>query len=440
MARRERQVKSLRRNLLVSLWIAVSILAIVSSGIAYLQVSKHAKELLDSQLQQIAVLVASQKVGKANTPDDSDIEVAIWDRNGALQFSSMLQMTEQHHAALGFSEVILNAEPYRLYTGILDGERIAVAQPVDVRDDQAEAAALAALLPMLLLLPMVSIIVAFVIRTLLQPVKDVAAAVSRRETFAGELLQSHGLPKEVIPLVDEINRLLARQNTAAQRERHFIEDAAHALRTPLTALQLQADVLDGSANPTERGARLADLREGIRRASRLSDQLLSLAKAGSPLTGAGQWVNIYDTLQDVQALYAPTASAAHVTLDFKGYSHATIRGVPRDLILICSNLLDNALRYTAAGGRVELRTDAGRGEAQIEVWDEGPGLPEGELKRVFERFYRAPGDASTGSGLGLATVETVVRRLGGYISLHNRSDRSGLIARVILPCGELKSV
>jgi two-component system OmpR family sensor kinase len=433
-------VKSLRRNLLVSLWIAVSVLAIVSSAIAYVQVSKHAKQLLDSQLQQIATLVASQKAGKANTPDDSDIEVAIWDRNGTLQFSSMLQMTQQQRAESGFSEVILNAEPYRLYTGILDGERVAVAQPVDVRDDQAEAAALAALLPMLLLLPVVSIIIAFVIRTLLQPVKDVAAAVSRRETFAGDLLPSHGLPKEVIPLVDEINRLLARQNAAAQRERHFVEDAAHALRTPLTALQLQADILDGSTDPGERNARLADLREGIRRAARLSDQLLSLADAGSTLNPSGQTANVDDTLQDVQALYDPAASAAHVALDFTGHSNAKILGAPRGLILICSNLLDNALRYTQAGGRVELRTDAGQGKARIEVWDEGPGLPEGELKRVFERFYRVPGDASTGSGLGLATVQAVVRQLGGHISLHNRSDRSGLIARVILPCVELKSV
>lgn len=427
---------SLRRRLLGALWISVSVLAVISSGIAYFQVSKHAKDLLDGQLRQIATVVASQKAGPSNGPksDDSDVEVAMWDRNGNLQYSSTPLMTQQHRTGAAFSEVTLDTERYRLYTAIIDGRRLEVAEPIDVRDDQAEAAALAALLPMLLLMPILGVVIAIVIRTLLQPVRDVAAAVSRRDTFAGESLPSHGLPKEIMPLVAEINRLLARQSEAAQRQRHFVEDAAHALRTPLAALQLQADVLDGSSDPAERAARLADLRGGIQRASRLSGQLLSLAQADSPPDGSGLPVAVDDTLQELQALYAPVAHSAKITVDFTGQSHGMIRGAPRHLILIFSNLLDNALRYTQPHGRVELRIDSDNGKVRIEVWDEGPGLPERELKHVFERFYRAPGDASTGSGLGLSTVEAVVKLLGGDITLHNRVDRSGLIARVILPC------
>jgi len=431
-------VRSLRRRLLLSLWVSVVAVAVVSASIAYVQVSNRAKGLLDAQLEQIATLVAAHGTGKAQAarPEDSEIDVAIWNRDGALQSSSTSLMAEQHATQPGFTEILLNGEPYRLYTTILDGQHIEVAQPVDVRDDQAEAAALAALLPMLLLMPLLGIVIALVIRTLLQPVRNLAAAVSQRDIFAKESLPSQGLPKEVMPLVEEINRLLARQNAAAARERHFVEDAAHALRTPLAALQLQADVLDGSPDPTERSARLTDLRAGIQRASRLVDQLLSLANVESIIDDPGAPADVDATLLEVLALYAPAASAAQVSLEISGHAHAAIKCAPRYLILICSNLLDNALRYSPSGGRVELRAASTDAETQIEVWDQGPGLAQPELRRVFERFYRVAGDVRAGSGLGLATVEALVVQLGGRISLHNRTDHSGLIARVTLPCME----
>jgi two-component system OmpR family sensor kinase len=417
------------------LWIAVSVIAVLSATVAYFEVRREAKELLDDQLQQIAAVAVSQSTAATGAikNEDNDIEVAVWDRSGALQYSSSPAMTKPLSAAPGFSEVRIGQDPYRVYARILDGRHVEVAQPVDVRNDQAEEAALAALLPMLILMPVLAIIIGLVIRRQLRPVKDLAALVARRDTFVSAPLPVAELPTEVRPLVEDINRLLARQTEAAQRERHFIADAAHALRTPIAALQLQIDVLDGSADPAERAARLADLRAGVQRASRLSEQLLSLARAESSLDFAAQGADVNDTLRDIRELYEPAASAAGVTLDLSGRAGGVIRGAPRQLILICSNLLDNALRYTRSGGKVELRTADSEGGLRIEVWDEGPGLPENELERVFERFYRAPGDGSTGSGLGLATVETLVRQLGGHISLHNRADRSGLIARVVLP-------
>jgi two-component system OmpR family sensor kinase len=428
-------VRSLRRRLLISLWVAVTGVAVASAVIAYFQVSRRAKHLLDGQLQQIAGLVSSQRAGTADVRGsiDSDVEIAIWNHAGALVYSSTPSLAHHYSATPGYSEEILDAEPYRVYTITANGDHIEVAQPVDVRDDQAEAAALAALLPGLLLLPVLGIVIAFVIRALLRPVREVAASVSQRNTFAIEALPSQGLPTEVAPLVDEINRLLARQNEAAQRERHFIEDAAHALRTPLAALQLQADVLDGSPDPAERSARLADLRAGIQRASRLSDQLLSMARADSATADGSRTTNVDEALLEVRALHLAIATAMHITLEVHAHSHALVRGDSRDLLLIFGNLTDNALRHTAAGGRVAIRSEVDAGEVHIEISDEGPGLPQQELSRVFERFYQIPGNARAGSGLGLSTVETVTRRLGGRVALLNRTDRSGLVARVAFP-------
>jgi len=430
-------MKSLRRRLLVSLCIAVLVVGSGLAGIAYRQVNRETKELLDNQLAQTAGIVAGQTVdtGHRSRDDDNDIEVAVWDADGRLQYSSTARIAVPLTHSTGFTEMILGGEPYRVYATNIGGRHIEVTQPVDTREDQAEAAALAAFLPVLVLLPVLALVIAFVIRALLQPVRDVAATVARRDAFAREALQAEGLPAEVMPLVTEINRLLERQNEAVQRERHFIADAAHALRTPLAALQLQADVLDGSDDPAERARRLSELRAGIQRAARLSEQLLSLARIESDTDtdGVGQAVDLDAVLREVQALYQSAAEPQQVTLRLDAHSHARVRGDQRRWLLIFGNLLDNALRYSPRGGRIELLTAAEGTAARMEIWDEGSGLDEDQLERVFERFYCAPGSGSTGSGLGLATVRTLVRQLGGEVTLHNRTDRSGLIARVILP-------
>lgn len=426
---------SLRRRLLISLCIAVSVVGTLLAAIAYRQVNRETKELLDGQMAQIAGIVAGRSIESNRPPraEDEDIEVAVWGTDGRLQYSSIPQLRVPLTHTMGFSEMILGSEPYRMYATVIGGRRIEVAQLIDTRDDQAEAAALAAFLPMLVLLPVLALVIALMIRTVLQPVRNLAAAVSRRDIFAREALQADGLPAEVLPLVEEINRLLERQNEAVQRERHFIADAAHALRTPLAALQLQADVLDGSSDPSERATRLTELRSGIQRAARLSDQLLSLARIEADQDTNGKTVDLDATLHELWALYQPAAAAKRITLRLDAHSNAAVRGDQRRLLLICGNLLDNALRHAPPGSRIELLAGAQNGTARVEIRDEGPGLGPDQLERVFERFYCAPGAESTGSGLGLATVKSLVAQLNGEVRLHNRTDRSGLIAEVSLP-------
>jgi two-component system, OmpR family, sensor kinase len=428
-------MKSLRGRLLSSLLLAVLLVGAVLAAIAYRQVNLETRELLDNQLAQIANIVALQTdpLSPAARRHKNSLEVGIWGPDGKLQYASSAFMRAPLATKPGFTDMILGPQPYRVYTALIDGRNIYIAQPVDIRDDQAETAALAAFLPLLMLLPVLAIVIAWVIRTLLQPMRAVALAVSRREPFDRTALQTRDLPSEVAPVVEELNRLLDRQSEAVQRERHFIADAAHALRTPLAALQLQADVLDGSSDRAERAVRLAELRAGIQRAARLSDQLLSLARIESSEDSVRETVEVDETLREVQVLYQPSAAASRITLRLDAHSRAKVRGHPSSLLLICGNLVDNALRYTPCNGRIELLAGAEGEAARIEIWDEGPGLETEQLGRVFERFYRVPGDSSAGSGLGLASVESLVRQMSGHVSLHNRTDRSGLIARVVLP-------
>jgi two-component system OmpR family sensor kinase len=427
-------MSSLRWRLILLLSLAVCAVGVAAAALSYSQVSAEAKELLDQQLQQIANIVAAQTVPRPDPlrSEDSDIDVAVWSSDGTLQYSSIARINVPRTATNGFSEIILKGEPYRVYAADLAGRHIEVAQPVDVRDDQAEAAAGAALLPALILLPVLAIVIALVTRALLLPVRRIAEAVSRRDVLTREPLDARGLPREVVPLIDEINRLLQRQDDALQREQEFIADAAHALRTPLAALQLQADVLDGSQDPEERATRVAAMREGIRRASHLSDQLLSLARINSGSLAEGQTVILDATLHEVAALYEGAMTAAGITLALSARSHAEILCDRRSVLLICTNLFDNALRHTPIGGCIEMVADIEDDWARVEIRDQGPGLAEEQLVRVFRRFYQVPGQ-SGGSGLGLSTVASLVRRCGGRVTLRNRLDRKGLIASVLLP-------
>lgn len=425
---------SLRRRLLVSLCLAVSIVGTLSALLAYRQVNRETKQLLDNQLQQIAGIVAARGTGAPRAVrTDEDIEIGVWDAEGRLKYASTELLRTPLATTSGFSDRSLGDQPYRVYATALDNRHIEIAQPVDTRDDQAEAAALAAFAPLFVLLPVLALVIALVIRSVLLPVREIAAAVSRRDVLSAEALQAQSLPKEIAPLVEEINRLLERQSEAVQRERHFIADAAHALRTPLAAMQLQADVLEGTDSSSEHADRLAELRAGIQRATRLTEQLLSLARIESLGNDESSVVDLHATLEEMHALYAPVAAADGKTLEFRGNAPATVHGDAPRMLLIFGNLLDNAMRYTREGGRIEMVSSIEGNSAQIEIRDEGPGLEPRELKRVFERFYTVPGHCGTGNGLGLATVETIVRRLGGQVNLHNRADRSGLIARVRLP-------
>ena len=425
---------SLRRRLLLSLGVAVLVAGALSAMLAYDLVNRQTKNLLDNQLQQIAVIVGARGVNAARPQKtDEDIEIGVWDATGKLEYASTPRLKAPLATASGFSERNLANEPYRIYTEISGGRHIEVAQPVDTRDDQAEAAAAAAFIPVLILLPVLVVVIALVLRALMHPIHEAAASVSRRSVLSSEALQSPTLPMEIAPLMDAISRLLERQGLAVQRDRQFIDDAAHALRTPLTALQLQADVLDGSNYPLERAARLKELKAGVQRIARLVEQLLSLARIESDTESEGRVVVLAETLREVCALYLPAAAAVGVSLEIRADDRATVLADPARVVLMCSNLVDNAVRHSPPGGLITLSAALDGDMVRLEITDEGTGLHPDQFERVFERFYSVPGSNKTGNGLGLATVESVVKQLGGRVSLHNRSDRSGLIARVLLP-------
>ena len=243
----------------------------------------------------------------------------------------------------------------------------------------------------------------------LRPLDEVAFAVGKRSADALEPLPESSLPQEVQPLIAALNDLLARLGRSLSLQRSFIADAAHELRTPLTAVSLQLQVAERASTQAERAAAFSKLKGGIERATRLVEQLLTLARS-EPAAAAEQpfaMVNLTEVARQVVAERASIAEARRLDLGLSGNTPLQIMGDAEALRVMLGNLVDNAINYTPPGGTVDVETAVDRGEAGLIVTDTGPGIPAEERERVFDRFYRRAAAGGPGSGLGLA----IVRRL-----------------------------
>ncbi|HEY4542637.1 MAG TPA: ATP-binding protein, partial [Noviherbaspirillum sp.] len=241
-----------------------------------------------------------------------------------------------------------------------------------------------------------------------------------------------GVPHEVSLLVAELNSLLARMAQALNAQQRFVADAAHELRSPLTALRLQVQTLARARDDAARQQAVARLLGGVERATRLVEQLLVLARQDPAVPNAAQPVLLADCVHQAAADVAPLAAARQVQLQFPEDSDAQLQGDPDGLLILVRNLLDNAVRYTPAGGTVRLDIEQHDRRIAIAVHDTGPGIAPAERERIFDRFYRVPGTSQAGSGLGLAIVKAIAESHHADITL-DTSQLGGLAVKVMFP-------
>jgi two-component system OmpR family sensor kinase/two-component system sensor histidine kinase QseC len=313
---------------------------------------------------------------------------------------------------------------------------IQIAQPVQTRQRLAARAALRSVAPLLLIAPAMALVVWWLAAQSLAPLRRLTDAVRRRDASSLQPLSQRSLPLEVAPLVGALNDLLRRLGASVDTQRAFVADAAHELRSPLTALKLQLQWLKRAPDAADQAAALDAMSAGIDRAARLVEQLLTLARA-EPGTPLPQPVEL-DLAEVVRTAVRETAALAQergsaVTLDASAPVH--VRGDPALLTVLVRNLVDNALRHSPPAGRVQLQLQARAQWACLEVDDAGPGIPAPERERVFDRFYRRARDGESGTGLGLAIVRSVAQRHGARLSL-GESALGGLRVSLQVPLGE----
>ncbi|WP_148254741.1 ATP-binding protein [Aidingimonas lacisalsi] len=279
------------------------------------------------------------------------------------------------------------------------------------------------LIPMAILLPLLLWIMTRIIRRGLRPITTLSNQVQARNARDMSTIQTV-VPGELRALRDSVNGFIIRLEAALERERRFTADAAHELRTPLAALKIQLD----NAIAGEHDA-LHKAYGGIERLQRVVEQLLTLARLdshdGRPLTS----VDLPALVMELAAELWPLAEAHDQTLQVADSPRLTVQGDVTELGILIRNLLDNALRYTPAGGTVEVVWGEDQGHPWLAIRDTGPGIPEALLEAVTERFRRVSRQRIQGSGLGLSIVVELARRQRVRLSLGNR-ERGGLEARL----------
>jgi two-component system, OmpR family, sensor kinase len=429
---------SIRRQLLV--WLLA--LVIVGVGFAgwliYRQALAEANELFDYQLEQIAAALPSEpfsSVLQSNSDSDEGVVIQIWNRNGVLMYYSHPRVPLAPHAELGFSTEATPRGVWRVYSAIVGDNVVQLAQPVSIRNRLAAGVAWRTLWPLVVLLPLLGVAVWVIVGRGLAPLQRVTRALDTRHPEALDPLPDNRLPAEVRPVVDALNGLLERLATALDTQKAFVADAAHELRTPLAAVQIQSQLVARAKDDASRKEALEDLQAGITRATRLAEQLLALARSEPDGKSATTPVDLHALLDDCVGAYVLLAQQRGVDLGIEANEAATINGDPNALRVMFNNLIDNATKYTPRGGRVDVSLQLDEGQPLVRIADSGQGIPADERERVFDRFYRVGTGASrartdvAGSGLGLAIVRRIALQHDATVAL-SESETGGLLVSV----------
>jgi two-component system OmpR family sensor kinase len=438
-------MSSIRRTLLVWLLAGLASIALVASGATYLAARREVGELLDLQLKQLAYstriddLLRGRRPGlepptPPSTSGITELVTQIWDRDGVLVYWSQPGMGLPVPATEGYSTANHDGRRWRVYTLVQGTHALQVAQAESEREAVATQTALRTLVPFVALLPIFGALIWIGVGRGLAPLDAISRAVARRRPDAMAPIAESRVPEELQPLVVSLNGLLERLSEALTAQRRFTADAAHELRTPLAALKLQLDLARRNGEASGGASALDDLDAGVARASHVVEQLLTLARV-EPEALAQQRVDCDLVALARDAIVARATLAADKSIDL-GLSHATpatVSGDPASLAILLSNLIDNALRYTPRGGRIDVAVDRDDGGATLSVTDNGPGIPVEDRERVFDRFFRGSDQHEQGSGLGLSIVKRIADAHHAVIDLDEAPQGSGLVVRVHFP-------
>ncbi|MDP9043173.1 MAG: ATP-binding protein [Pseudomonadota bacterium] len=416
-------MNSIRVRVLLSLLGMLVVSAVVMGALTYRNVLAETESLFDYQLRQMALSLRDQgeiAPAEASSLVDQDLDfvVQIWTADGRIIYPPRARDDLPTRAVLGLAELTVRGTAWRTYSVATEARVIQVAQPVQIRKRLAAGAALRSIEPLAFIAPAMALLIWWLAAQTLAPLRRLADGVRARDEQSLQALATTGLPDEVRPLVDALNGLLERLSHSLHVQRAFVSDAAHELRSPLTALRLQLQLLQRAPDESSRTAALAGLHSGIERAARLVEQLLALARAEPGAQGAEPV--LFELCEVVRHAVVEGISYAHArgtSIELFADAPVTVRGDPAAIGALARNLADNAVRYSPPGSRVEVRVLPDADAACLCVDDAGPGIAPEERARVFDRFYRLATGDEAGSGLGLAIVRSVAERHGAGVTL-----------------------
>lgn len=443
---------SIRKRLLVNLLLVIGIAWLVDIAFTIYQAHHEIEELFDAQLAQAAGMIdelthenldvsPAMRRHTLSKPVyghkyERKVSFQIWDGEKLL-LRTQSAPDKRLAPELGFSDVEHGGKHWRIFGLHSDTSKrtIYVGEGYLVRNEMISYITMAASYPMLVILPVLALLIWLSIGRGLTPLNRITDEVHRRSPNQLDPVSLNDTPAEVSPLIVALNTLLARLRAAFDKERRFTADAAHELRTPLASIKTQAQVALLSPDDGERREILSKIILGVDRGAHLVNQMLTLARLEPEAEEHyNDDINLLALAQQTTGELVSQAEEKRIdiSLDADDAVEYRIRGYRAGIRVLIRNLIDNALRYTPESGRVAVSLQSSENDITLSVEDSGPGIAPNARSRVFDRFYRPPGQNDFGCGLGLSIVQHIANLHRARIELGD-TELGGLAFRVVFP-------
>ena len=431
-------IQTLKQSLQVRISIALILmflpLSIIAGAFSYYQTYHETEELQDDLLRQTAAYINPKTTDYTQIGSENHILIQTFGQEDTVPLSNTLG--EGFHTIKGGvdDDDDDDDDEYRAYIRQTPQGKIAVLQETEYRDDLAATAAYQSVLPLLIALPLMILLTVWITYRAMRPVKTLSASLGQRRSDDLSPLDGEGVPSEIQGFVTAINQLLQRTGENIRRQQRFIADAAHELRSPLTALSLQAERLTKLPQSDEAREQTGLILQSIQRNRHLLEQLLTHARAqGSEtqrnLTDISLQAQFRRVLQELMPLALNKQQDIGVAVE----NDIRIRADDTEIYTLIKTFTDNAIRYTPAGGRIDIGFSETPTTLTIWVEDDGPGIPVAERSRVTDAFYRILGTEQQGTGLGLSIADAIAKRYGGKLILaDSRNFTHGLLIQAEL--------
>ena len=426
----QRLIHTIKQSLQVKISLALICmllpLSILAGIFSYYDTYHETQEVQDDLLRQVANYLDPSDADDEKHSLDNDNKISVQFPNTP---NPIVSLPEKISDGLHTIQADDDDDYYRVYTRTTKQGRIAVMQESDYREELAEMAAVQSILPMLLALPLIILLTVWITHRAMRSVKTLSNDLEQRQINDLSPMDTQDIPSEIQGFVVAINNLLQRTDENVRQQQRFIADAAHELRSPMTALSLQAERLNNMQLSAEAREQSALLQQSIQRNRHLLEQLLSLARAQAPETQRPKTlISLQNQFRRVLQELMPLALAKGQDIGVAVENDCQIHADDTEIYPLIKTLTDNAIRYTPKGGRIDLGFDETAEYLNIWVEDDGPGIPPSERQRVIDPFYRILGTEQQGTGLGLSIADTIVKRHQGRLKLaDSRRFDSGLL-------------
>lgn len=433
---------SMRRRLLFTLLGGVALVWLAAAAVTAWETRSEMQELLDAHLAQSAALLAAQvgedidEVELEHVPAlhkyARNVAFQIWSEDKLLLHSPDAPAQRLSAVREGFSDVTVDRRGWRVFSHWDTRQKylVQVGEAVDARDHLAGEVLVKLVQPLLVALPLLGLLVWFAVGRALRPVDRIGAALAQRDPRYLEPIEA-AVPQEIVPLVARLNSLLERVRSSLESERQFTSDAAHELRTPLAALKTQLQVAQGATDHREREQAIARAIAAGDRATRLVEQLLTLARLEHDAwKRQAETVDLHTAAAQALAESAQAAAGKNIRLSLEGEPGLVITGHSGLLAILLRNLIDNALRYSPSQTEIDVRVSRMGNGIVLDIQDQGPGIPAAERENALRRFHRLEGVEAGGSGLGLSIVARIAQLHDAQLELLEGNAGRGLVARL----------